>query len=108
MSMLGVLEEAMEAQTRELDSDEGVLAEILGQAPRFERQVRRLRDQYADLVRQIHNLREQFSDSGVPEQRDVSEIRQRSAWLITAIRHFQAHESDLLWDAFQVDVGVGD
>jgi hypothetical protein len=39
---------------------------------------------------------------------EVGEIRQRLAWLITAIRHFQARESDLLQEAFCVDIGVGD
>ena len=110
MTTLGVLEEAMKAQTRELDSGTGVLAEILDTAPRFERQVRQLRDHYSDLVRQIHSLREQFTNAGNggSETPDVAEIRQRLAWLITAIRHFQGRESDLLQDAFSVDIGVGD
>jgi hypothetical protein len=105
---LGVLEEAMKTQTQELTSGKGVLAEILDKAPRFERQVRHLRDQYADLARQINSLREQFTNDDDSEFPDVGEIRQRLAWLITAIRHFQARESDLLQEAFCVDIGVGD
>ena len=105
MAVLAVLAETMEAQTRELDSGEGLLAEILNQAPRFERAVHQLRDHYADLVRQIESLRKEFTDAG---ETDVGEIRHRLAWLITAIRHFQARESDLLQDAFQIDIGGGD
>jgi hypothetical protein len=108
VAALGVLEVAMEAQTKELKSGEGVLAGILERAPRFERQVRQLRDQYADLARQIKSLREQFTNVDDEELPEVGDIRQRLAWLITAIRHFQARESDLLQEAFCVDIGVGD
>jgi len=108
MEALNVLEEAMEAQTLQLESGEGVLAEILDKAPRFERQVRHLRDQYADLARQVKFLREQFTNVDDAELPEVADIRQRLAWLTAAIRHFQARESDLLQEAFCVDIGVGD
>ncbi len=108
MAALRVLEDAMESQTKELDSGQGVLAMILEQAPRFERPVLQLRDHYADLVRQIQTLRKQFGSTDDRDAQNVAEIRQRLSWLLTAIRHFQARESDLLQDAFQVDIGVGD
>lgn len=108
MAALSVLEKTMASQTKELDSDQGLLAGILDQAPRFERQVGHLRDQFTDLVRQVESLHKQFHDSNHQDPHEVSEIRQRIAWIITAIRHFQACESDLLQEAFTVDIGVGD
>ncbi len=37
-----------------------------------------------------------------------SDIRQRLSWLLTAVKHHQAKEVDLVYEAIQVDIGVGD
>jgi len=105
MGALADLREVMLNQTAELSAEEGLFAEIIQEHPRLEGRVRQLRQQYEDLVRQIAALREQFESPG---ESNVSEIRQRLAWLLSALRHFQAQESDLIYEAFNVDVGAID
>ncbi len=106
---LDVLGKTMQRQSADLSGEEGLLADILNEAPRLENRVQQLRRQYDDLVRQIGSLRTEFSSSSVPDgSSDVSDVRQRLAWLLTALRHFQSRETDLIYEAIQVDIGVGD
>jgi hypothetical protein len=104
-SELAVLEREMQRQLKELDDDDSTLAAIARNQPRLLPRIEQLRKQYADLVEQIAALRSQLTDEGCPA---VAEVRQRIAWLLTAIRHFQAKETDLIFEAINVDIGIGD
>ncbi|REJ66370.1 MAG: hypothetical protein DWQ31_15000 [Planctomycetota bacterium] len=102
---LAALEEEMQKQALELRDDDGLFADLLREAPRLDNQINQLRQQHDDLVRQIKSLREELfsnSDDGPP---DVGDIRQRLAWLLTSLRHFQSRETDLIYEATQVDIG---
>lgn len=105
---VATLEEAMQKQCLELGSNDGLLAEILRDAPHLEYRIEQLRRHYSELVRQLNTIRAEFEISTGADRPDSADIRQRLAWLLTALRNFQARESDLVYEATNVDVGAGD
>lgn len=95
--------------TRDAANEEGsLLSDVVTEAPRLESRVRRIRDEYEDLERHVESLRFQLAEIGTEEEQNVDDIRQRLSRLITALQHVQSKETELLYEAFQVDVGVGD
>ena len=102
---LAVLEQVMHSQAKELDDQNSTLAAIAQSQPRLLPRIEQLRMQYADLVQQIASVRAQVATEGSPP---VTEARQRIAWLLTAIRHFQAKETELIFEALNEDIGCGD
>jgi len=105
MEELGALEDAMMRQLAELEGDDNTLAALAREQPRLLPRIQQLRQQYGDLVRQVSSLRDQFTADGAPQS---EETRQRLAWILTALKHFQAKETDLMYEALQVDIGAAD
>lgn len=105
LQALRTLEEVMLKQATELEDEDGTLAAIARDQPWLLSRIQQLRAQFQDLVRQIHSLHEQLSADDVPQ---TGEIRQRLAWILTAIRHFQSKETDLIFEAISVDIGAAD
>ena len=73
--------------------------------------MRGLRTHYAHLRQTITSIRAELAkpdDDGT----DFGDVRQRLAWLLTALRHQRARESDLIYeayyDAFNTELGVDD
>jgi hypothetical protein len=102
---LGALEDAMLRQTAELEGEDNTLAALGRDEPRLLPRIQQLRQQYGDLVRQVGALRDQLAGEGAPQS---EETRQRLAWILTALKHFQAKETDLLYEALHVDIGAAD
>jgi hypothetical protein len=50
----------------------------------------------------------QVEHHGEDEVPSFSDIRQRAAWLMSALRHHQAVETDLIFESLSTDIGVGD
>lgn len=105
LQAISTLEGEMLKQAEELEDEDSTLAAIARDQPRFLSRIQQLREQYQDLVRQVHSLHEQLSVGDLPQ---TGEIRQRLAWILTAIRHFQSKETDLIFEAISVDIGAAD
>jgi hypothetical protein len=102
---LGALEDAMLRQVAELEAEDNTFAALSRDQPRLLPRIQQLRQQYGDLVRQVSALRDQLTAEGAPQS---EETRQRLAWILTALKHFQAKETDLMYEALQVDIGAAD
>ncbi len=102
---LCALEDAMLRQVAELEGEDNTLAVLAREQPRLLPRIHQLRQQYGDLVCQVSALRDQLTADGAPQS---DEIRQRIAWILTALKHFQAKETELLYEALQVDIGAAD
>lgn len=96
----------LDAATAEEQDNAGrpdsLLSDIKRTQPRLRTRVRGVRAQYAQLRQALGSLRDEFEtetpdDADVPE---VSEVRQRLAWLLTALRYHRARESDLIYEAY--------
>jgi hemerythrin-like domain-containing protein len=90
------------------DAPDGLLAAIDTLRPTLLHRVGRLRQEHADLLHQTDALRqhvEHYSDEETPNFQD---IRQRATWLLNALRHHQAAETDLIFESFWTDIGTVD
>jgi hemerythrin-like domain-containing protein len=98
---------ALRAHACSAEAEDGLFAEI-DLRPTLLRRVERLRQEHADLVQQSEALAQRISHCNDGDARDCHDIRQRAAWLLTALRHHQAVENDLVFESFYTDLGVGD
>ena len=105
---LDTLEETMRNQSTDLTGEDGLLAELLLEEPRLDPRVERLRQHYAELMQQIHDLQSQFAIRQTESPAAVSQMRDQLGAFVTALRQFQYEETDLIYEAIQVDIGAQD
>lgn len=84
-----------EANAAEPDS---LLSDIARNQPRLRHRVHGLRAQYRQVRDTIDVLRPELERD--PASIDVADLRQRLAWLLAALRHQRARESDLIYEAY--------
>lgn len=72
-------------------------------ARRFGSRVRQLRDQLDDIVQQIASLQNQLAKAGEPTE--VTDVRERLSWLVRSIHYRRARETDLVYEAVNLDLG---
>ena len=99
LDALVVLDEATDDEYANAADPDSLLSDIKRTQPRLRTRVRGLRTQYAHLRQTITSMRAELAkpdDDGT----DFADIRQRLAWLLTALRHQRARESDLIYEAY--------
>ena len=99
LAALVVLDEATDDEYTNAANPDSLLADIKRTQPRLRTRVRGLRTQYGHLRQAITSIRAELAkpdDDGT----DYADIRQRLAWLLTALRHQRARESDLIYEAY--------
>jgi hypothetical protein len=96
---LAVLDDVTAAEFENAQSPDSLLSDVKRTQPRLRTRVRGLWTQYRHLRDAIPSLRNEIDDvdNGVA---DFADLRQRLAWLLTALRHQRARESDLLYEAY--------
>ena len=104
---VAALEEAMSDQSSDTDDENGLMAEIERNEPRLSHQVQRLRREYHELRQQLAALRSQLDPSSQTTP-DYAQIRERVGMLLAAVRHYRGRENDLVFEAYEIDLGVGD
>ena len=105
---LGSLQTALR-ETRESAQSEGsMLGVLVRECPRLQGRADRLRKDYDALQKQVEKIcLDLLADSPTSPQ-DVEQTREQLAHLLAKLRHVQAIETELLFEAYQVDIGVGD
>jgi hypothetical protein len=88
--------------------DDGLIKEIKHTTPRLLSRIENLRDEFDGLVQQAKTLREQLTQASKRSNTAFSDLRLRMEWLLSGLRHHQAKETDLIYEAINVDIGVGD
>jgi hypothetical protein len=98
---LGALEDATIEEAAASNRPDSLLSDIAFSQPRLRNRVRGVRTQYAQLRDAITALRREL-DAAVDlnDEPDVADVRQRLSWLLTALRHQRARESDLIYEAY--------
>jgi len=95
-------------ETREVSDQEGSLLTVLvTEYPRLQPRCESLRSEYDTIQKRIEHLRQKFAEHE-PSPSCIAEMRQKLADLLTAIRRVQADETELIFEAYQVDIGGGD
>jgi hypothetical protein len=95
---LAVLDTATADEQRNAAQPDSLLSDIARTQPRLRNRVRGLRATYKQLRDTIAALSKEMVDS--TEGADVDDVRRRLAWLLTAVRHQRAKESDLIYEAY--------
>ena len=94
-----VLDDATDQEYTNAVSPDSLLSDIKRSQPRLRTRVRGLRTQYEHLRQAITSIRAELADSD-DGTTDYADLRQRLAWLLTALRHQRARESDLIYEAY--------
>jgi hypothetical protein len=99
LAALVVLDEVTDDEYANATAPDSLLSDVKRTQPRLRTRVRGLRTQYAHLRQTIMSMR---AELGKPDEdgTDYADVRQRLAWLLTALRHQRARESDLIYEAY--------
>jgi hypothetical protein len=100
IAMLAVLDEVTTEEDENTRSPESLLSDIKRTQPRLRTRVRGVWVQYGQLRERIASLRREMEELRSDAEPDFADIRQRLAWLMTALRHQRARESDLIYEAY--------
>ena len=100
VAALAVLDEATTEEQANADRADSLLSDIKRTQPRLRSRVNGVRAQYRHLRRTLASLREELANTDETDP-DIADIRQRLAWLLMALRHQRARESDLIYDAYR-------
>src|SRR3954453_18961347 len=108
LAALIVLDEATEDEYANAADPDSLLSDIKRTQPRLRTRVRGLRTQYEHLRQEIAAMRAELAKPDA-DVIDYADVRQRLAWLLTALRHQRARESALIYeayyDAYDTDMG---
>jgi hypothetical protein len=109
LAALAALDEATNDEYTNANNPDSLLSDIKRTQPRLRTRVRGLRTQYRQLRQAIVSIRSELADPDEDEG-DYADVRQRLAWMLTALRHQRARESDLIYeayyDAFRTDLNT--
>lgn len=95
---LAVLDAATDEEQRNAAQPDSLLSDIARTQPLLRNRVRGVRATYQQLRTAITALTHELVHSG--DDLDVDDLRRRLGWLLTAVRHQRARESDLLYEAY--------
>lgn len=94
------LRTALANHIEEVEADDGLLKEMLEQAPRLANTIASVRDEHPALSRRIEQL---ILD--VRADADVADIRANVLETLTAIARHRQRGSDLVYEGYNVDIG---
>jgi len=102
LEALSTVVEEEDANSRAPDS---LLSDLERNHPRLRSRVHGVRAQYANLRETLAGLRRELA-AATDDVPDFADVRERFAWLLSALRHQRARESDLLYEAYRDAFGV--
>jgi hemerythrin-like domain-containing protein len=105
---LEVVADLLSQHVSAADAPDGLLAEMDTLRPTLLHRVRRLRQEHGDLLQHTEALRHHVAYFGDEETPNFQDIRRRATWLLNALRHHQAAETDLIFETFWTDIGTVD
>ena len=102
------LERALGIQEGNSAPGEGLLSAAEQDAPRLRRRVADLRQRYRAIQDDVTALSRQLDAIKPADTIDVTDIRQELERIASELRYQRARETDLVYEAYAVDLGEGD
>jgi chromosome segregation ATPase len=96
VSSLRALADATAEEERNAAEPDSLLSDLARTQPRLRNRVRGLRTQYRQVRDGLETLQADLGDADP----DVADLRQRLQWVLGALRHQRARESDLIYEAY--------
>lgn len=100
LDALGALDAATADEQANAERPDSLLSDLAHNQPRLRNRARAVRMQYRAVRDAIGELRRELAGHGDDEAVDYADVRQRLGWLLTALRHQRARESDLIYEAY--------
>jgi hypothetical protein len=94
----------IEEHIEQTEAPDGLLAEVSTDAPRLARRVAALREDHHDLEKDIHAL--QVALSNVDDLSNRGAIREQAMDFLGRLARHRQHGADLIYEAYQVDIGA--
>jgi hypothetical protein len=96
------LQDALRETRQSADAKGSLLDRLVDECPRLHGRAQRLRAEYGKLQALVQSLVQSI------DSENVETVRQQLGSLLTKLRTVQAQETELIFEAFHVDIGVGD
>lgn len=104
---LEVLDSALGTQSDRDSEASSLMSEIAADEPRLGPRVDRLRSEHADLRDSVKSLLGQIAPHPGMDI-DIADIRDRLSSVARRLRQHRAREADLIYEAININLGVGD
>ncbi len=105
---LNLLRASLGEPSQRGESAGGLIAELKSVSEKYYHRIERLQQEFDEMIRRCDATIELLKSQGDEETIDFADIRQRITWLLTSLKHHQAREADLVFEAYGLDIGVGD
>jgi hypothetical protein len=100
---LQIMHDALQRHVIEIEADNGLFAEVVGRAPGLASDVAILRNDHEDLLFSCREAGELVANWSAP-----AEIRRKVLGLLGRLAIHRQRGAELLFDAYNVDLGAGD
>ena len=97
---LETLDDATRDECDNANRPDSLLSDLKRTQPILASRVRGVRAQYQQVRDAISSLRSELERHDADGGLDYADTRQRVAWILTALRHQRARESDLIYEAY--------
>jgi hypothetical protein len=105
---LETLRSALGEQADNSVGADSLLSTIRTEQPHLCPKIDQLRRRYQAISEQIGQLNAELHSVAEPEAVDIADIRQTLDLIATELRYQRARESDLVYEAYSLDLGEGD
>lgn len=102
------LREALDSQATGDSEEASLLAEIARDEPRLIPRIDRLRRQHKGLRDTVRATLDELVTQAEHDHIDTADVRDRAAEIARRLRHHRAQEADLIYEAVNINLGVGD
>ena len=99
LEALSVLKEVTTEEAENARRPDSLLSDLARNQPLLRNRARAVRLQYEKVCDTIDSLRQELEERGDTAV-DYADVRQRLGWVLTALRHQRARESDLIYEAY--------
>jgi len=99
---------AFDDHIHEVEADDGLLPQLLGDEPRLANTIQRMYDEHVSITADLTAVEQLVIDCGDACDIDaVTKIRQQALEVLMAISVHRQAGADLIWNAYNVDIGGG-
>ncbi|HSR44906.1 MAG TPA: hypothetical protein VLT15_06720 [Acidimicrobiia bacterium] len=97
---------ALADHTREVEGEDGLLADLVHQAPRLSNRVKMLKKEHRELDEQIGEIIHMLGAMPMDGLEDATEdIRERTLALLGKVSRHRQKGADLVYRAYDIDIG---
>ena len=105
VTQLQALREAMDEHVYVTEEPEGLYDEVLDLSPRLAGKVRRLREEHPQILEQTDEMIGRLRSGAVGEDWPLEDARDEIQRLLGRIVRHRQRGADLVWEAYNLDIG---